>query len=135
LFSLLKEPALTAAMATHQTVRTVTEADFHTALGRDASPDSPDSPEATAWLNRIEMEAETVLFIATPEATPWSRTAIRQADQAVFVAQAGTHTDPSPLETFAMEVMSPDQRRLVLIHPHRATRVIGTARWLDSRPV
>jgi len=81
------------------------------------------------------MEAESVLFIATPEATPWSRTAIRQADQAVFVAQASTHTAPSPLETFTMEVMSPDQRRLVLIHPHRATRVTGTARWLDSRPV
>jgi len=122
---------LAAAIAPHRRVATVTEEAFVEALGRI----DPQSPEATAWLNAHEREADIVLFVANPEDSDWSRAALRQADQAVFVAQSLGFAPPSPLEDFALRILPENQRRLVLLHPHRAQRASGTGKWLDSRPV
>jgi len=124
-------PALTEAIAPHRRVVAVTEDLFRAALG-DTDPASPD---ATAWLNAQERDADIVLFVASPDDSDWSRAALRQADQAVFVAQSVNFAPPSELEAFALQILPESQRRLVLLHPHRAQRATGTAEWLDSRPV
>jgi NTE family protein len=124
-------PDLSAAMAEHRTTRVVTEADFREAMGPAADPAAP---QAVAWLNAQEREADVVLFVATPDAGPWSAAALRQADQAVFVAQGAAFAPPSPLEKMALDMLPEDQRRLVLLHPHRMQHAKGTTRWLDSRP-
>ncbi len=125
-------PELSAAMATAQEVRLVTEAAFHEALGPEADPDSAD---ALAWLNAQERTADTVLFVAGREADAWSCAVLRQADHVIFVAQAHRPAPPSELETLALELIPQSQRRMVLIHPHRMQRATGTAHWLTTRPV
>jgi NTE family protein len=125
-------PDLARAMAGPRAVRLVTEAAFQEALGQTADPESD---AALAWLNAQEREAGTVLFVAGTEASPWSRAVLRQADHVIFVAQAHRHAPPSELEGLALELIPENQRRLVLIHPHRMQRASGTAQWLASRPV
>ncbi|AHM02829.1 hypothetical protein roselon_00384 [Roseibacterium elongatum DSM 19469] len=125
-------PELAKVIGTYHSVATVTEADFRAALPAGTAPDSP---EAITWLNAQERAADIVLFVATPEAEEWSRAALKQADQAVIVAQAIRFEPPSQLEAMALDLLPQDQRRLVLIHPHRMQHATGTARWLDSRPV
>lgn len=125
-------PDLKAAIEAHHSVALVTEQAFKDAMGERADPTSPD---AIAWLNAQEQNAQIVLFVANPDAGDWSRAALKQADQAVFVAQAIAYKDPSELETFALDILPESQRRLVLLHPHRMQRATGTARWLDTRPV
>lgn len=123
---------LSEAIASHHSVATITETSLSEALGQGADPTSP---EAIAWLNGQEREADIVLFVATPDAGDWSRAALKQADQAVFVAQSINFAPPSEIESLALDLLPENQRRMVLIHPHRSTKVTGTARWLDSRPV
>ncbi len=125
-------PDLARAVSIHHSIALVTEADFRTALGDRADPQSP---EAIAWMNAQERNAQIVLFVANPDASDWSRAALKQADQAVFVAQAVNYQDPSEIEDFALQILPESQRRLVLLHPHRMQKAAGTGRWLDSRPV
>ncbi|MBF9043332.1 cyclic nucleotide-binding domain-containing protein [Rhodobacterales bacterium HKCCE4037] len=125
-------PDLTRAIAAHHTVALVTEADLRAALGDRADPATP---EAIAWMNAQERNAQIVLFVANPDASDWSRAALKQADQAVFVAQAINYRAPSEIESFALQILPESQRRLVLLHPHRMQKAAGTGRWLDSRPV
>ena len=122
---------LAEAMARHRDTRVIDAAAFADAgLSGD-----PTTPEAVAWLNAQEVQAEAVLFVTGPEDDAWSRAAITQADQVLLVAQAGTLTAPSPLEELACAMVRPDQRRLILVHPVRRARVTGTPGWLDSRAV
>jgi NTE family protein len=123
---------LAAAMARAQPTRLIAEADFRAALGDAADPEGA---EALAWLNAQERQADTILFVAGPRATAWSRSVLKQADHVIFVAQAHAPAPPSELETLALDLIPPDQRRLVLIHPHRMQRAPGTSHWLTSRPV
>ncbi|ABD53839.1 patatin-like phospholipase family protein [Jannaschia sp. CCS1] len=125
-------PDLTRAIEAHHSVALVTEAAFREALGERADPTTSD---AIAWLNTQEQNAQIVLFVANPDASDWSRAALKQADQAVIVAQAVNYQDPSELEAFALQILPEQQRRLVLLHPHRMQKAPGTGRWLDTRPV
>ncbi len=125
-------PDLAAAMGKAQTVRLITEDVFYDALGPGADPESDD---ALTWLNAQERTADTVLFTAGVEADAWSRAVLRQADHILFLAQAHAPAPPSKLEKLALELIPQDQRRLVLIHPHRMQRTTGTADWLATRPV
>lgn len=120
------------AIGAHLSVKIIDEAAFHDALGQSADPTANDS---LAWLNAQERAADIVIFVATPEAEAWSRAALNQADQAIFVAQSVNFAPPSEIEQMALDLLPEDQRRMVLIHPHRSAIVSGTARWLDSRPV
>lgn len=122
---------LTTAIGHHRTLRVIGEAELQDALGADTDPTSPD---AIAWMNRQEREADLVLFLADPKATPWSLTTLRQADQAVFIADAQAFAAPSRLERAALDLLTENQRRLVLLHPQRLQRTTGTGRWLDTRP-
>lgn len=123
---------LVKAMSSHRSARLVTEASFRDALGPGASPDGD---EAMRWLNAQERTADCVVYVAETTASDWSRAAIRQADQALFVAQAHAHAPPTAVERAAFELIGVNQRRLILIHPHRMQRTEGTGKWLESRPV
>jgi NTE family protein len=123
-------PALAREIGRYHDIAVITEDDFETTLGKDADPTSD---AAIAWLNDQERAAEVVIFVAGHEASDWARAAVRQADQGLFVAQAVRFAEPSALERFALDTLTEDQRRLVLIHPHRQSRVSGSAPWLDSR--
>jgi NTE family protein len=93
-----------------------------------------DSAEATQALNELESGYDYVVFVADDDLTPWSQKAVRHAD---LVLGIGVHAgDPMPnrLEKLAAEFVSPEQRRLVLLHPGRKT-ITGTARWLRWRHV
>jgi NTE family protein len=93
-----------------------------------------DSAEATQVLNELESVYDYVIFLADNDLTGWSQKAIRHTD---LVLGVGTHTaNPTPnrLEKLAAEFLSPESRRLVLLHPTRIT-VTGTSRWLRWRSV
>lgn len=123
-------PALAQAVGHYHDVAVITENAFEAALGRGADPASD---AAIAWLDQQERAAEVVIFVAGHEPSDWARAAVRRADQGLFVAQSIRFAPPSELEQFALDTLTPDQRRLVLIHPSRQTRVQGTMPWLESR--
>jgi len=92
------------------------------------------SAEATRALNEIESENDYVLLVADADLTDWSEKAIRHADMVLAVGLHAGDMTPSPLERRAAELLAPDARRLVLLHPTR-TKVNGTSRWLRGREV
>ena len=93
-----------------------------------------DSPEATQLFNELESKYDYVIFIADPELTPWSQKAIRHADLVLGVGVHASNPNPNRLEQHVAEFVSPEARRLVLLHPHHTT-ITGTARWLRWRSV
>jgi NTE family protein len=95
---------------------------------------SLDSAEATQALNALESTYDYVLFIADPELTPWSQKAIRHADLVLTVAQHAADPTLNELEQLAAELVGPEARRLVVLHPRRGG-IRGTARWLRQRAV
>jgi NTE family protein len=93
-----------------------------------------DSPEATQLFNELESKYDYVIFIADPDLTPWSQKAIRHADLVLGVGVHASNPNPNRLEQHVAEFVSPEARRLVLLHPHH-TAITGTARWLRWRSV
>lgn len=95
---------------------------------------SLDSAEATQAFNEIESKYDYVIFVADPDLTPWSQKAIRHADLVLGVGWHASSPTPNRLEQHVAEFVSPEARRLVLLHPHRDA-ITGTARWLRWRSV
>jgi len=93
-----------------------------------------DSAEATQLFNELESKYDYVIFIADPDLTPWSQKAIRHADLVLGVGVHAGNPNPNRLEQHVAEFVSPEARRLVLLHPHH-TAITGTARWLRWRSV
>ena len=93
-----------------------------------------DSAEATQALNELESIYDYVIFIADVDVTPWSQKAVRHADLVLGVGTHSASPKPSRLEKLAHEFVSPEARRLVLLHPRREP-ITGTARWLRWRQV
>jgi NTE family protein len=93
-----------------------------------------DSAEATRLFNELESKYDYVIFIADPDLTPWSQKAIRHADLVLGVGVHAGNANPNRLEQHVSEFVSPEARRLVLLHPHHST-ITGTARWLRWRSV
>jgi NTE family protein len=93
-----------------------------------------DSAEATQLFNELESKYDYVIFIADPDLTPWSQKAIRHADLVLGVGVHAGNPNPNRLEQHVAEFVSPEARRLVLLHPHHTT-ITGTARWLRWRSV
>jgi len=93
-----------------------------------------DSAEATQTFNEIESKYDYVIFVADPDLTPWSQKAIRHADLVLGVGWHASSPTPNRLEQHVAEFVSPEARRLVLLHPHRDA-ITGTARWLRWRSV
>lgn len=93
-----------------------------------------ESPQATQALNELESTYDYVIFVADPELTPWSQKAIRHADLLLGVGVHSGNPKPNRLEQFAAAFMMSEARRLVLLHPRRAS-ITGTARWLRWRSI
>jgi NTE family protein len=93
-----------------------------------------DSAEATQVLNELESTNDYVIFIADPDLTPWSQKAIRHADLVLAVGTHAANPTPNRLEKHVADFMSPEARRLVLLHSTRGP-ISGTARWLRWRAV
>lgn len=93
-----------------------------------------DSAEATQAFNELESAYDYVIFIADEDLTPWSQKAVRHADLVLGVGTHSSNSTPNRLEQLAAEFVSPEARRLVLLHPRRGP-VTGTARWLRWRAV
>ncbi len=93
-----------------------------------------DSAEATQTLNELESSYDYVIFLADVDVTPWSQKAVRHADLVLGVGTHAANPTPSRLEKLAHEFVSPEARRLVLLHPHRKF-ITGTSRWLRWRQV
>ncbi len=64
----------------------------------------------------------------------FSTKAIRHADLVLAVAAADADQAPNALEQMAEHYLTPDARRLVLIHDARG-QAAGTARWLAARTI
>ena len=93
-----------------------------------------DSAEATQAFNELESTYDFVVFVADEELTPWSQKAIRHADVVLGVGVHTANPTPNRLEQFAAAIVTPEARRLVLLHPTRAD-ITGTARWLRWRGI
>ena len=94
----------------------------------------PDSAEGTQALNALEAAHDCVVLLADADLTAFSTKAIRHADLVLAVAEAGADPAPNALEQMAEHYLTPDARRLVLIHDARG-QAAGTARWLASRDI
>jgi predicted acylesterase/phospholipase RssA/CRP-like cAMP-binding protein len=89
------------------------------------------------WLHDKENENRFVVYGCSNDATPWSRYAVRQSDLVILVAEAMGNPAPGAWEA---EFTSEDnttiaKRLLVLLQPESATKITGTAQWLDSRHI
>lgn len=93
-----------------------------------------DSAEATQAFNELESTYDFVIFVADEELTPWSQKAIRHADVVLGVGVHAANPTPNRLEQFAAAIVSPEARRLVLLHPTYGD-ITGTARWLRWRSI
>jgi NTE family protein len=94
----------------------------------------PDSAEGTQALNALEAAHDCVVLLADADLTAFSTKAIRHADLVLAVAEAGADPAQNALEQMAEHYLTPDARRLVLIHDARG-QAAGTARWLASRDI
>lgn len=93
-----------------------------------------DSAAATEALNALERTHAIVVYVADDTDSAWSRRCARQADLVLAVARHGDDAALNPVESAAYDLVSEDQRRLVLLHPSQRV-VRGTSRWLDRRKV
>lgn len=93
-----------------------------------------DSAVAT-WLNAAELENDFIFYIADDVLTDWTRLCVRQADAVLLVASATTSSELNASEEFALSVLKPSSRRLVLLHESRGLLASGTTRWLEARDV
>lgn len=96
----------------------------------------PDSEAISEWLNGMEQEGRTIVYLAEAGLSDWTMKCVRQADMVVMATRGDT--PPSALtavEQFVCDVHEPTARRLVRVHDRRVPTVSGTAAWLDRLPV
>lgn len=122
---------LAACLAAIRPVRVMRRAELPDAVARQGL----DTTEAIRWFTEAERDARLVIYVPEDGDEAWNRAILRQSDHAVFVAEAGVPPAPSPLERYAAEILPRADRSLLLVHPRRAARVDGTARWRETRRV
>lgn len=97
-------------------------------------PGDVHSEEATRALNELETKHDYIILIADHTLTGWTEKVVRHADLLLLVGHHAKDPNSNVLEGFASGYVSPDRRRLVLVHETR-TDVRGTRAWLDDRHV
>jgi NTE family protein len=122
-------------------VRLETAGSIDERFGAGTAHCSPDDPERhhslTMWLDDLEFWHEYVVLAADADDSEWTRRCIRHADLVLLLARAG---DPPPIHPLEARYLSgPEgtaaEQMLVLLHDAETTRPVGTAAWLDRRPV
>lgn len=110
---------------------------FDAEHGAGASRSPAESPRwiyFAEWLSRIEVENDSVVYVAGLEPGEWSARCLRQADRVLVVARG----DSEPgLGRFA-RLLGPEgtsaRRELILLHESGARRPTGTAAWRAVLP-
>ena len=101
----------------------------------DADFDDPASRTLLHWMSSLEDRFRYVVYQADSTRMAWTRRCFRESDAALLLARADADPRPSASEA---DLTRPDRQRtafeLVLLHDS-ATRITGTARWLESRHV
>ena len=100
-----------------------------------ADADDPRHSQIVEWLDLLESEHQTVVYLAEPRASPWTLRCLRQADRVLLVAAADDPPEVTALEQRAHERrdhhVAPPRVELALVsHPGQALRA---APWL-GRP-
>lgn len=129
--------ALVAELGRMGTARLVDEATLNEVLGSGASSTRPGDPLHSAvlqWINEIEAETDTLVFLAGGEQTPWTERCLSHSDRVFFIARPDADPRPSETERRLADSDSRAARRLVLWHPANTDEPRNTARWLDPRP-
>ena len=96
--------------------------------------DDIQSSDFSSRLHELELLHDKIVFVADGEQTEWSERVVRQADIVLSVAYFEAVAEPNALERLAYSLLSPERRRLVLVHKRKAS-VEGTALWLAGRTV
>jgi NTE family protein len=102
-------------------------------LKREVPGACVDDARASHWLNSLETELASVVYVADPTLTGWTEKCIRQADAVLLVAAAGAPAVINPSEALALSLLAPPARRLVIVHETRSDVVRGTDAWLGGR--
>ena len=93
------------------------------------------------WISRLEKKRAACDYIVLePETTltEWTKFCLAHADHIYVVGEMHGQPSLNEVEDYlfkASDVSDPTPIELVLVHPIGTTRIQGTARWLDKRPV
>jgi predicted acylesterase/phospholipase RssA/CRP-like cAMP-binding protein len=126
---------LPALESTVQRVTHVTSQLVDGALGRGAAiADASDGGRLTAWLSRLEDDADVVAYECDPRHTAWTARCLRQADRLIIVAAAADVRGVDLRErvralSHPSGLMRPVD--VVLVHPPGTRLPSETRRWLD----
>lgn len=133
---------LSAALDRWGVTTVETSARIDRRFGAGAAQVARDSSEAyhkvTLWLDDVEFWNEFVLLVADAGDTEWTRRCLRQADEVLLLANAGAPVAIHELERklcMGESSLTGARQTLVLLHEKHETFPMGTARWLDRRPV
>jgi predicted acylesterase/phospholipase RssA/CRP-like cAMP-binding protein len=111
----------------------IREGDKAAALGPDHS-----EAELVEWLNRLESEANLVVYIAEDIDSQWGHRCLRQADQIIAIDAAPGRGDVAH-KIAALEAMTAGNVgptvRVVCVHAADARRPAGAARWIRSNSI
>jgi predicted acylesterase/phospholipase RssA/CRP-like cAMP-binding protein len=128
---------LTAAMARHGAVGSITSALVDTSLGRSgiaqSGQEDPGNFRVAQWLNGQERRHDRVVYQADSEWSGWTDRCVRQADHVLVVANANDRTAVSTMRDRAPSFAQ--QWSLVLRHPPDTVRPRETARLLDGSAI
>jgi NTE family protein len=122
-------------------VRLETARSIDERFGAGTAHCAPDDPERhhplTMWLDDLEFWHEYVVFAADPDDSEWTQRCIRHADLVLLLARADAPPALHPLEEryLSGSGRTAAEQMLVLLHDADTARPVGTAAWLDRRPV
>ncbi|MEZ4454861.1 MAG: cyclic nucleotide-binding and patatin-like phospholipase domain-containing protein, partial [Nannocystaceae bacterium] len=116
------------------TVMLLTRAIVEEHLGPDATERAPGEPgyrQLLAWLNRVSLDHEIVIYACDASERGWARCCASHADRLLLLGAAGR--DPG-LRRIERELDLGDTPiDLVLLQPGGITRAAGTRAWLRER--
>lgn len=99
------------------------------ALGAGAA--DLDATRLTAWLDNLEAEHQSVLYVADPSRPDWTARCVRQSDRLVVVAAAGE--EGKVAASLALHLAATDSRKqrsdLVCVHPLATDLPSATRFW------
>lgn len=135
--------ALAQALSVHGRVAVVDAARLDADLaspGLSQRPhdDAQANRSAAVYLDEIEAAHDFVLLLSDAQPTPWTTRCSRHCDELYLVALADQPPELHPIEVACLAQRPPRTDAaeiLVLLHPAERRAPLGTAAWLDRRPV
>lgn len=89
-----------------------------------------------SWMSDLEDRFRYVVYVNDPHRLTWARRCLRGSDVMLLVARADAESAPTDVERALCEGgVQRTAIELVLLHPPGASRIAGTAGWLNARRV